>query len=302
MKFIPPPNTSTVGEYLTWATDCFDHSDVFFGHGTDNPWDEAVVLVTKAVGETPFVDQSIANRVMSDAESECFVEWVNQRISKRIPAAYLVGEAWFAGLPFRVNDDVLIPRSPIAELIHNQFRPWLRDDPKTVLDLCCGSGCIGIACAYAFEKADVILSDISAGAIAVAIQNITLHDLENRVRSVRGDLFGGLQNLPADSQRFDLIVSNPPYVNAADISSMPQEYHHEPAIGLGSGHDGLDITRRILSQARQHLNPGGILVVEVGNSWPALDTAFPELPFNWIEFENGGHGVFVLDRDDLPFC
>lgn len=218
-----------------------------------------------------------------------------QRVEQRIPAAYLTGEAWFSGLKFLVNQDVLIPRSPIAELIENRFQPWFSASPQRILDLCTGSGCIGIACAYAFPEAQVVLSDISPPAIAVANKNIELHELQGRVRTVESDLFDNLSG-----EQFDLIISNSPYVNAEDFAEMPSEYRHEPALALESGKDGLDFTRRLLAQAATHLKEGGLLIAEVGNSWVDLDAAFPKVPFTWLEFEYGGDGVFLLEKNQLP--
>ncbi|MCV6603988.1 MAG: 50S ribosomal protein L3 N(5)-glutamine methyltransferase, partial [Porticoccaceae bacterium] len=200
----------------------------------------------------------------------------------------------FCGLEFMVDERVLIPRSPIGELIEQEFTPWLQQPPQRILDLCCGSGCIGIACAYAFEEAQVDVSDISAGALDVATQNIHLHHLEGQVRAVQSDLFQGLSG-----ECYDLIVCNPPYVDADDYRSMPSEFQHEPELALASGEDGLDFTRRLLAQVADHLSDNGVLVLEVGNSWPALEQAFPEIAFNWLEFERGGHGVCVLMREQL---
>ncbi len=211
-----------------------------------------------------------------------------------MPAAYLTGRARFCGLDFNVDERVLVPRSPIAELIEAGFAPWLTDAPEYVLDLCTGSGCIGIACAYQFPDAEVTLSDISADALAVAESNIKEHDLAPRVACAKGDLFASVAG-----RCFDLIVSNPPYVDADDLAAMPPEFHAEPEIGLGSGADGLDFTRRLLAEAPDHLNDGGVLVVEVGNSALALEQAYPQLDFQWLEFERGGHGVFVITREAL---
>ena len=286
---------ATVEQVLNWAAEYFTEAGIFFGHGTDNAWDEAVVLVTHALGETPFADAEFANRQVSAEEKIVIKNLLEKRVGQRIPAPYLTGEAWFCGLPFSVNRQVLIPRSPIGELIHNQFFPWVKQQPKRILDLCTGSGCIGIACAYAFPEAEVVLSDISPEALAVAEQNIARHQLQDRVRAVQGDLYGGLAD-----QQFDLIISNSPYVDIEDFTSMPPEYQHEPALALESGDDGLDFTRRLLAESRQYLVEGGVLIAEVGNSWVALEDQFPQLPFMWFEFEHGGHGVFLLEKNQLP--
>ena len=230
---------------------------------------------------------------MNAEQARAISELLARRIDERLPAAYLTGKAWFCGLPFKVDERVLVPRSPIAELIANEFSPWLRAAPKRVLDLCTGSGCIGIACAYAFPGAEVLLSDISADALAVAQDNIALHELADRVSVCESD---GLASVPG---KFDLIVSNPPYVDQSDLDAMPAEFHAEPVLGLASGNDGLDFTRELLSTAATALNDDGLLVCEVGNSWNALESAFPELPFIWMELEQGGHGVFVLTAAEL---
>ncbi|MEZ5529066.1 MAG: 50S ribosomal protein L3 N(5)-glutamine methyltransferase [Porticoccaceae bacterium] len=287
----------TVGEAIRLGAERFEAAGLFFGHGTDNSWDEALCLVLYVLSLPWDVDPSVQDRELSQDEQTRIEHLFDRRIQERLPAAYLTGEGWFAGIPFHIDQRVLVPRSPIAELIENEFSPWLSRIPETMLDLCTGSGCIGIACALYLPETRVTLSDISSDALAVARQNITRYDLEDRVVAVESDLFGGLQG-----QRFDLIVSNPPYVDAEDLADMPAEYHHEPEIGLASGVDGLDFTRRLLEQAEQHLTEEGVLIVEVGNSWVALDEAFPDVPFLWLDFERGGHGVFQLTARQLRDC
>lgn len=284
----------TLRDLIRWGASEFTAANLYFGHGTDNAWDEAEQLVLHAVHLTPPLADEWLSARLTRVERERAVENVRRRVDERIPAAYITGQAWFAGLPFNVDERVLVPRSPIGELIQKQFSPWLHQEPAQILDLCTGSGCIGIACAYAFPSAEVQLSDISFDALAVAEENIQQHNLEDRVFAMQSDLFENLAG-----QKFDLIVSNPPYVDADDLASMPAEYHAEPEIGLGSGDDGLDFTRRLLQEAFNYLNDDGVLIVEVGNSWVALEDAFPELPFTWIEFERGGHGVFMLRKADL---
>lgn len=284
----------TLRDLFRWGASEFIAAGLFYGHGTDNPWDEAEQLVLHAVHLTPpLADEWLDARLIRSERARA-VENIRRRIEERIPAAYITGQAWFAGLPFMVDDRVLVPRSPIAELIEKQFAPWLIEEPLQILDLCTGSGCIGIACAQVFPDAEVQLSDISFDALAVAEENIQRHGVDNRVFAIQSDLFANLQG-----QRFDLIVSNPPYVDAEDMASLPQEYHAEPELGLASGDDGLDFTRRLLAEALDHLTEKGLLVVEVGNSWPALEAAYPALPFMWMEFERGGHGVFALNAADL---
>ncbi|KRP22369.1 MAG: protein-(glutamine-N5) methyltransferase, ribosomal protein L3-specific, partial [SAR92 bacterium BACL16 MAG-120322-bin99] len=263
-------------------------------HGTDNAWDEAVFLVFYALDLPPDADRSVLNQQLTDIQCKAIHQLFEQRIRDRIPAAYLTGRAWFCGLPFAVDKRVIIPRSPIAELIMSGFHPWCSTEPQRLLDLCTGSGCIGIACAYAFENAEVVLSDICADALQVAQQNIQQHDLAARVSAVQSDLFENLAD-----QKFDLIVSNPPYVDADDYASMPDEYFHEPELALASGNDGLDFTRRLLREAHDYLTEHGVLIVEVGNSGEALDRLFPSVPFLWLEFSEGDGGVFLLTRDQL---
>jgi ribosomal protein L3 glutamine methyltransferase len=284
----------TLRDFIRWGASEFNAAKLYFGHGTDNAWDEAEQLVLHTIHlQPPLGDEWLSAR-LTLAERQAIMVNLQRRIDERIPAAYITGQAWFAGMPFVVDERVLVPRSPIGELIQKQFEPWLRKDPQQILDLCTGSGCIGIACAYAFPDAEVQLSDISYDALEVAEENIHQHGLHDRVFAMQSDLFANLAG-----QKFDLIVSNPPYVDEDDLATMPEEYHAEPAIGLGSGVDGLDFTRRLLQQAAEYLTDEGVLIVEVGNSWPALAAAYPELPFTWIEFERGGHGVFMLTAENL---
>lgn len=288
-------NLFTIRDFLRWTLSRFQASELWFGHGTDNPWDEAVQLVMQALHLAPEGDQRFLDARLTEAEKSRLLDLLHRRIVDRVPTPYLTGRAWFAGLEFVVDERVLIPRSPIAELIEQGFEPWLPRQPERILDLCAGSGCIGIACAYAFPETEVIVSDICDQALDVARQNIARHRLEDRVEAVQSDLFAGLPG-----ECFDLIVSNPPYVDAEDMAALPAEYGHEPQLALASGDDGLDFTRRLLAEAVDHLTDDGVLIVEVGNSWPALEQAFPEIPFTWLEFERGGDGVFLLHRRDLP--
>ena len=219
-----------------------------------------------------------------------------RRIEQRTPVAYLVGEAWFAGLPFNVDERVLVPRSPIAELIQNEFQPMLDAPPRRALDLCTGSGCIGIATALAFPDCQVDLADISQDALAVADSNIRRHGVEGRVRVIQSDLFQGLAD---EGVRYDLIVSNPPYVSAEEVAELPAEYHQEPALGLLSEDDGLAIPLQILRQAPDFLSEQGVLILELGYSWSVLAERYPQLPVTWLEFDNGGEGVLAIDRASL---
>lgn len=284
----------SVQDWVRFAASRFSEAQLYFGHGTDNAWDEAVQLTLWAL-HTPF-DRlgQVAHARITLRERAHLAHLIQRRIQERIPLAYLTGEAHFIGLTFSVTPDVLIPRSPIGELIENAFEPWLSQPPERILDLCTGSGCIGIACALAFEDAEIVLSDICPKALNLAAANITRHKVEAQVSTCESDLFSGLQG-----QVFDLIVSNPPYVDAADMASLPAEYHAEPTLALASGTDGLDFTRRLLREARQHLTDQGVLIVEVGNSWLALEEAFPQVEFTWLELSRGGNGVFLLTADQL---
>ena len=285
----------TLRDYLRWTLSEMNRHEVYFGHGHDEAWNEALQLVFNAVDLPWDSSLELLDSRLLPVERAKIVEYVAQRCQQRRPLPYITGEAWFMGLPFNVDERVLIPRSPIAQLIEQEFQPWLGDvDVERVLDLCTGSGCIGIACAYAFEHAEVDLVDLSDDALVVANTNIARHELEDRVRAIHSDLFNAL-----DGEVYDLIVTNPPYVDAADLASMPNEYHHEPEMALGSGDDGLDITRRILKEAGRHLSEQGLLVVEVGNSEVHLMEAYPELPLIWVELEEGGNGVFVIDAPSL---
>jgi ribosomal protein L3 glutamine methyltransferase len=279
----------TLRDHIRWAVSRFHAEQLFFGHGTDNAWDEARQLVLGALHLPWEMADSYLDCRLEDDEREHLQALLHRRIEQRVPTAYLLGQAWFCGLPFIVNDHVLIPRSPIGQLIERRFEPWLAKEPARILDLCAGSGCIGIACAYEFLDAEVLLADLSFEALEVANRNIEQHGLDDRVYTVQGDGFDGLPK-----QRFDLIVSNPPYVDAEDFADMPAEFQHEPALGLACGDDGLNLVRRILAEAADHLTETGTLIVEVGNSQVHVEALYPEIDFTWLEFTDGGHGVFLL--------
>lgn len=286
---------STLRDFIRYAAAEMHRAGVYLGHGTDNLWDEAVQLVTHCAGLPWDVNKEVLSANLLAHEKQQILTLIEKRVHERIPLPYLIGEAWFCGLPFTVDERVLIPRSPIAQLIQENFQPWLDDvQVDHVLDLCTGSGCIGIACAYAFDMAEVDLVDLSADALEVCRVNIQRHELTERVTAIESDLFTQLQG-----KKYQLIVSNPPYVDMNDLASMPDEYAHEPAMALGSGDDGLDITRKILAEAARFLTDDGLLVVEVGNSEAALQAAFPDVPFIWIELPEGGNGVFVLSAWQL---
>lgn len=286
---VSPSRLQTLRDYIRWAVSRFHEHEVYFGHGTDNAWDEARLLVLGGLHLPWAMADAYLDCRLEEAECLHLNELLSRRIEERVPAAYLLGEAWFCGLPFIVDERVLVPRSPIAEYIERQFAPWLSKTPARILDLCTGSGCIGIACAYEFPDAEVVLADLSYDALEVANLNIEQHELEGRVYTVQSDGFDGLPG-----QRFDLIVSNPPYVDLEDFASMPDEYQHEPELGLACGDDGLDLVRRMLAEAADHLTDDGLLVVEVGNSQVHVEALYPEVDFTWLEFQRGGHGVFLL--------
>lgn len=278
-----------IRDFIRFAVTCFRENDIHLGHGTDDPFAEATALVMQTLALEWSADDEILDARLLPSERRAVLDLLRRRVNDRIPLAYLLNLAYFNGLPFYVDERVLVPRSPIAELIADRFLPWLTDEPQRVLDLCTGSGCIAIAMAKEFPEALVDATDISMDALSVASVNVEHHELEDRVNLIESDVFSKLPG-----QRYDLIVSNPPYVDAEDMADLPAEFLREPELGLASGRDGLDITRRILAEAADYLTEDGVLVVEVGNSQWALEQSFPEVPFVWVEFEKGGKGVFVL--------
>lgn len=296
-------NLSTVEDYLHWAVKLCEppESDsplIYLGHGFDNVWDEMLALMLFVKKLNWDADASLLKEVLSNEQAQCFSDLLEKRLQQRIPIAYLIEEAWFLGLPFYVNNSVLIPRSPIAELIEAKFNLWFEHEaPKRILDLCTGSGCIAIACALTYEQAQVDASDLSTQALQVAAINQERYQLQNRLRLIESDLFNALAD-----EVYDLIIANPPYVDALDMATLPPEYLHEPRLALAAGDDGLDLVNIILKEAAQHLSERGVLIVEVGNSEHALCERFPHVPFLWLEFERGGHGVFVLTRQQLQAC
>jgi len=286
----------TIGDYVRFAASEFNQAELYFGHGTDNSWDEAINLVMYVLNLNTELFQQVQLSRLVDEEKIAVIAIIKRRIEEALPAAYLTNQAYFANLPFYVDERVLVPRSPIAELIQNKFSPWLNNDsaPQRILDLCTGSGCIAIACAYAFPEAEVDAVDLSVDALDVAQINIDNHGLTAQVIPIQSDVFSGLSGFT-----YDLIVTNPPYVDIEDIDSMPTEYRHEPEMGLGCGNDGLDIVRKILAQGAQHLNDGGWLICEVGNSQVHVEATYPDVPFEWISFAHGGHGVFAISKAQL---
>lgn len=301
MKKAPDPfkdteSLITVRDWLRFAVSRFNDAGLFFGHGSDNAFDEAAYLVLHTLHLPldrlePFLDASLAH-----GEADQLKRVIERRVKERVPAAYLTREAWLGEYRFYVDERVIVPRSFVAELLREQLSPWV-DDPDAihaVADVCTGSGCLAILAALAFPAADVDAVDISKDALAVARKNVDDYGLQDRVRIVQSDL---LQKLK--SRKYDLIVTNPPYVNAPSMQELPDEYRREPELALASGEDGLDHIRRILADAPQHLNPGGLLIAEIGHNRAALEAAFPALPFVWLETSGGDEYVFLLRQEDL---
>jgi ribosomal protein L3 glutamine methyltransferase len=286
----------TVRDWLRFAVSRFNEAKLFFGHGSDNAFDEAAYLILHTLHLPldrlePFLDASLTH-----SESEQVQAVIERRVRERLPAAYLTHEAWLGAHRFYVDERVIVPRSFIAELLHEQLAPWVEtpDEVTHALDLCTGSGCLAILAALAFPDAQVDAVDLSRDALDVAARNVADYDLTDRIELIESDLFAALAG-----RTYDVILSNPPYVNAESVAALPPEYQAEPALALGSGEDGLDATRKILAGARAHLNPGGLLVVEIGHNRDALEAAYPALPFTWLDTESGDQFVFMLRREDL---
>lgn len=285
----------TVLDFIRWAERRLRRARLHFGHGTDNALDEAAWLVGSVLGLAPEALAEHLADVPSKAQQERIRALTAQRIATRKPLAYLLKEAWFAGLKFYVDERVIVPRSLTGEFILERFEPWIRPERvKRALDLCTGSGCIAIALAHAFPQAQVDAADISPQALEVARLNVERHAVQHRVRLVCSDLFAAL-----GSERYDLIVSNPPYVSETQWPKLPPEHRHEPRLALTAGADGLVVVRRLLAQAADHLAPGGILVVEVGDSRAALERACPDIPFVWLTGSGGEECVFLLGAAQL---
>ena len=290
-----PAELATVVDHIRYAASRFNAAGLTFGHSHDNAIDEATHLVLSSLHLPPDLPPAYGQARLTAEEKTRVLELIEKRIATRQPVAYLVGEVWFAGMRFKSDPRALVPRSPIAELIESGFTPWLDEREVTrALDLCTGSGCIGIAMAAHNPYWSVDLVDVDERALSLARENIALHQIGTSVRAIRSDLFAGLKG-----ERYDLIVSNPPYVTEQEFAALPPEYRHEPQLGLTAGEDGLDIALRILRQAADHLTEEGLLIVEVGESERALNELLPEIPFVWIEFKVGPMGVFVLERRDL---
>jgi ribosomal protein L3 glutamine methyltransferase len=285
----------TVEQALTWAEKEFTQANLYFGHGTDNAWDEAVAILIYLLQLPPNVQRDVLEQELSTEQSSQLLDLFQKRIKHKTPVPYLTQQCWFAGLPFFVDERVLIPRSPMAQLIDNEFRPWVEPKQvKNILDLCTGSACIAIACAHVFLEAHVDASDLSTDALDVAKINVVQHDLQDRVQLYQSDLFSKIP-----PKKYDIIISNPPYVDAEDMAGLPAEYQHEPELALAAGSDGLLLVHQILKHAKDYLKPDGILVVEVGNSGAALEAAYPHLPLVWLDLGEDTDGVFLLSAADL---
>ena len=289
-------SSGTVAQRIEDAATRFERAGLFYGHGTHNAYDEAAWLMLHALSAPIDALESRLDQVPAPKHAERFEQLVAQRIEKRVPAAYLIHEAWLGERRFYVDERVIVPRSFIAELLAEEFAPWIVDVNKVaaVLDMCTGSGCLAILAALTFPNAKVDAVDLSDDALAVARRNVADYDLQDRVSLIRSDLF---RSLPR--KQYDLIISNPPYVDAPSMKALPDEYRHEPAMALASGRDGLDATRTILREAKHHLTDNGLLVVEIGHNRAQLERAFPHLPFTWLEVSAGDEYVFLLERKQL---
>jgi len=289
-------NLHTVRDWLRFAVSRFNQAKLFFGHGSSNAYDEAAYLILHTLHLPldrlePFLDARL-----TDMERAEVLNIIQQRVEQRVPAAYLTHEAFLGDFSFYVDERVIVPRSFIAELLLEQLAPWITEPEEigSVLDLCTGSGCLAILAAHAFPYASVDAVDLSPAALAVAERNVADYDLQDRVHLIESDLFAKL-----GGRQYDLIISNPPYVDAASVAALPQEYLHEPKLALGSGHDGLDATHIILEHAAQHLTDNGVLVIEIGHNREVLEAAYPNLPFTWLDVSAGDQFVFMLHRNDL---
>ncbi len=286
----------TISDYCRYGASLFNQAELFYGHGNDNAFSEALTLVMFAIALPEDTSEQVMSCRLIKSEKLDILALFDQRIEQQLPVAYITNLAYFAQLPFYVDERVLVPRSPIGELIEQHFAPYISADtpPQRILDLCTGSGCIAIACASYFPEAEVDAVDLSVDALNVAQLNIENHGLSEQVIPIQSDVFSGVEGLS-----YDLIVTNPPYVDQQDIDCLPTEYKHEPEMGLGCGEDGLDIVRVILAQSANHLNDDGILICEVGNSQIHVEALYPQVDFTWLTFERGGHGVFMLTKAQL---
>lgn len=287
----------TVRDWLRFAVSRFEESSIFFGHGTDNAYDEAVWLVLSALHLPHDTLDNFLDARLLEPERTRLKELIRRRITDRVPTAYLVNEAWLKGYKFYVDERVIVPRSFIAELLEDGLSPWIEypEMIESAADICTGSGCLGVLLANTFPNAQIDVVDISPDALAVANINIRNYGLEDQVTPIESDMFSNLQG-----RSYDLIISNPPYVDAPSMALLPQEYRNEPQIALGSGAAGLDHTATLLREAKKHLNDNGLLVVEIGHNRDALLEAYPQLPFTWLEVDSGNEFVFLLTKEQLP--
>ena len=286
----------TLRDCLRFAVSRFNQAKLFFGHGSSNAYDEAAYLILHTLHLPPDRLEPFLDARLTDIELSEVLGIIQSRVEQRIPAAYLTHEAFLGDFNFYVDERVIVPRSFIAELLLVQLSPWIAepDEISSVLDLCTGSGCLAILAAHAFPYADIDAADLSAAALNVAERNVADYELQDRVHLIESDLFSGLEG-----RQYDLIISNPPYVDAASVAALPGEYLHEPTLALGSGLDGLDATRKILAQAAQHLSRNGVLIVEIGHNRDVLEAAYPDLPFTWLDVSAGDQFVFMLHKNDL---
>jgi len=290
-----PDGLETVADFVRWSASEFNRAGLYFGHGTDNAVDEAVWLVLHGLGLKPPMPDALYPARVTPGEKAAVLDLIRRRLDTRQPAAYLIGEARFAGLDFFVDENVLVPRSPLAELIEQGFEPWRGGEPiDRVLDLCTGSACIAIACAAHLGSESVHATDISPQALAVAQRNVARHGLEDVVQLHQGDVFADVPR-----KAFDLIISNPPYVDEQEMQTLPAEFAREPELGLRAAESGTAIAARIIESAADYLSPEGLLVIEVGNAAPALADRFPDLPMEWPQFERGGQGICIIHAADL---
>jgi ribosomal protein L3 glutamine methyltransferase len=286
----------TIRDWLRFAVSRFEEAGIFFGHGTDNAYDEAVWLIMSALHLPHDTLNNFLDSRLLESERKHLAHLLERRVEQRVPTAYLVREAWLKGFKFYVDERVIVPRSFIAELLEDGLSPWI-DYPEMVesaADICTGSGCLGVLLAHAFPNANIDVVDISTDALAVANINIANYQLQDQVQAIKSDMFSALQG-----KTYDLIISNPPYVNAPAMAQLPEEYRNEPQIALGSGTDGLEHTHTLLREAGKHLNDGGLLIVEIGHNRDALHAAYPDLPFTWLEVESGNEFVFMLSKEQL---
>lgn len=286
----------TIRDWLRYAVSRFEEGGIFFGHGTQNSFDEAVWLIMAALHLPHDTLENFYDAVITEAERRKLAQLIERRVTERVPTAYLVREAWLGDFKFYVDERVIVPRSFIAELLREQLTPWV-ENPEEVTaaaDICTGSGCLAILAAYAFPNAEVDAVDISDNALAVAQRNVSDYGLENQVNLIKSDMLAALKG-----RQYDVILSNPPYVDAPSMEALPQEYRQEPGLALASGEDGLEHTHTLINHAAQHLHPGGLLVVEIGHNRNVLEAAYPHLPFTWLEVNAGDEFVFLLTREQL---